>query len=659
MRRFSQIIIVVFTLLAASLLQGCKHHFPCDSELEKALSLAGENRQELESVLNHYTNDSLKLEAAKFLICNMPGHYSYADTAVVNGFYYSIDSMLYAMRDAPHIDIKKAIDSLYALRGADRFRIVEDVKYISADYLINNIETAFNQWQNIPWARHLDFDQFCEYLLPYKVNELQALDSWRTDFNSMFADSLERMSSCSLFRKSSYQATEVINHGLIKRFNPTVNEHDIPPLYYSPLTRLNVPFGNCDELSRAGLSIFRAAGVPCVIDYTPLWGYGNRGHSWAVVLAPNGKDIPFVPIFMSPTVQHKINETISKVYRYTYAINHDLQELNNSGGFVPETFRDMFQRDVTAQYANTRDLEIEVENSDIRYVYLCGTSRDRWNPVAVAKVEDGKAKFSDVGKGCIYSVAYYDSFGRQQFLNNPFIIDVDGAVRYIHPNLNKTQTATLYRKTPLLEYAWRMAVLMENGYFEASNNADFSNAVVVGKVTEPADRAGEIIIPDSIGIYRYWRYVKRGDDNKLAVGEIALYSDSINIAKTGAPISNITDFDSGTSPARAFDGKVLTHFSASKPFEAWIGVDFGKPRKIDKIQYTPRSDGDMIEPGHLYQLIYWNNGEWHVISEAVADSTHIFFDNIPMGALLILRNLTTNGSVRIFMLDEKGNQQWW
>lgn len=39
--------------------------------------------------------------------------------------------------------------------------------------------------------------------------------------------------------------------------------------------------------------------------------------------------------------------------------------------------------------------------------------------------------------------------------------------------------------------------------------------------------------------------MKRGDDNKLAVGEIALYSDSINIAKTGAPISNITDLDSG------------------------------------------------------------------------------------------------------------------
>ncbi|MDE5757476.1 MAG: discoidin domain-containing protein, partial [Allobaculum sp.] len=373
---------------------------------------------------------------------------------------------------------------------------------------------------------------------------------------------------------------------MINKFNPTVNEHDIPPLYYSPLTRLKVPFGNCDELSRAGLSIFRAAGVPCAIDYTPLWGYGNRGHSWAVVLAPTGKDIPFVPIFMSPSVQHKINETISKVYRYTYAINQDLQGLNNSGEFVPETFRNVFQCDVTAQYANTRDLEIEVENSDIRYVYLCGTSRDRWSPIAVAKVDNGKAKFRDIGKGCIYSVVYYDSFGNQHYLNDPFIIDVDGAIRDIHPNLNDTQTATLYRKTPLLEYAWRMAVLMENGYFEASNSADFSNAVVVGKVIEPADRAGEINIPDSVGAYRYWRYVKRGDDTKLAVGEIALYSDSSNIVKSGIPISNITNFDSATSPARAFDGKVLTHFSASKPSEAWVGVDFGKRRKIDKIQYT-------------------------------------------------------------------------
>lgn len=47
--------------------------------LETALKLAGDNRPELEKVLSHYSKnptDTLKLKAAKFLIENMPGHYT-------------------------------------------------------------------------------------------------------------------------------------------------------------------------------------------------------------------------------------------------------------------------------------------------------------------------------------------------------------------------------------------------------------------------------------------------------------------------------------------------------------------------------------------------------------------------------------------------------
>lgn len=38
--------------------------------LELALDKSGENRSELEVVLDHYKDDLKKLEAARFLICN-------------------------------------------------------------------------------------------------------------------------------------------------------------------------------------------------------------------------------------------------------------------------------------------------------------------------------------------------------------------------------------------------------------------------------------------------------------------------------------------------------------------------------------------------------------------------------------------------------------
>mgnify|MGYP000795325728 CR=1 FL=1 len=46
------------------------------TNLETALIQAGDNRAELEKVLNHYAVDSLKYKAACFLIENMHYHYS-------------------------------------------------------------------------------------------------------------------------------------------------------------------------------------------------------------------------------------------------------------------------------------------------------------------------------------------------------------------------------------------------------------------------------------------------------------------------------------------------------------------------------------------------------------------------------------------------------
>ena len=50
----------------------------CESNLDIALKDAGKNRQELAKVLNHFKDDPnhLKYKAAKFLIKNMPYHYS-------------------------------------------------------------------------------------------------------------------------------------------------------------------------------------------------------------------------------------------------------------------------------------------------------------------------------------------------------------------------------------------------------------------------------------------------------------------------------------------------------------------------------------------------------------------------------------------------------
>ena len=64
-------------------------HFEENRRLKEALSLAGDNRSELEKILAHYADDPEKSKAARFLVENMPGHsgVTTADIKKLQPFY--------------------------------------------------------------------------------------------------------------------------------------------------------------------------------------------------------------------------------------------------------------------------------------------------------------------------------------------------------------------------------------------------------------------------------------------------------------------------------------------------------------------------------------------------------------------------------------------
>lgn len=55
--------------------------------------------------------------------------------------------------------------------------LIFDIYNVKADYLIENIDLAFEVWKK-PWSKQFSFDDFCEYILPYRSsNEL--IENWR------------------------------------------------------------------------------------------------------------------------------------------------------------------------------------------------------------------------------------------------------------------------------------------------------------------------------------------------------------------------------------------------------------------------------------------------------------------------------------------------
>src|SRR5690554_4906454 len=154
-----------FLVSICALIYSCSE-FPV--EVENALSLSGNNKPELVKVLNHYSKDSLQYLAAEFLIKSMP-YYNYQE--VTPGFEMVFDSMAQvpigddALRKFTYIDLLDSVSSQgQKLPGETQYDIYE----ISADFLIENIDLAFEAWHQIPENKRADFEAFCHYILPYR-----------------------------------------------------------------------------------------------------------------------------------------------------------------------------------------------------------------------------------------------------------------------------------------------------------------------------------------------------------------------------------------------------------------------------------------------------------------------------------------------------------
>ncbi len=637
---------------------ACRQLSP-DADIEFALRAAGDNRGELETVLEHYAGDSLKSKAARFLIANMPGHYSYADTTLVNRYYNEIDSTLALMAESGREAIADTINSIAHRLGVSSAAKVQDIRIIKSDFLIRNIDDAFYRWKHGKWARHLTFDQFCEYLLPYKVEELQPLDNWRERFSGFCTDSLDELDYCDMFRSSSYSAAVMLNRNLgrvIRPFSWSVLE--CPPKRIETL--IAIPFGRCDDYAWLSAALFRSAGIPVSIEIVPHWAYRSLGHKGNAVLAPTGKSILFSGLSSGPENTHHVDEKIAKMFRSTYARNKEIEALHKSERFVPDAFNSVFQKDVTDEFVATTDIRIPLDNVNTQYAYLSVYGDNDWYPVDFAKMVGKEAVFKNVGKNVMYVVMNYDRSGHMNVLTDPFVVNAEGDIVSVTPDHNALQSVTLFRKYPVIEYVHKYARLIDEGEFEAADNPDFIGASIIHTISDGAAVGHEIILPDSLPPYRYWRYIQRKRDAHTNMAEVMFY-DRDNNRLTGAVIGTEghRTIYKGMTRDKLFDGNLLTSFNSPNPNGDWAGLDFGKPVRIHKIIFYGRGDGNTVEVGDKYELFYWDANKWNSLGQTVAESVSLTYDNVPAGALLLLRDLTKGKDERIFTIGSDGRQNWW
>lgn len=639
MKKLSFILMIILTLSSCG-----------GDNVRISLKLAGENRAELERVLRHFEEegDAEKLAAAEYLIKYMAWHKSYAPE--ISAYYDAIDSAIVKIegRDS----FKLMMNSLYD-RYSAVIRTDYDIRLIKADYLIADIDTAFAVWRRGKWAQHLDFEEFCEYILPYKCIANQPMDDWRIRLSDVARGDIDRNErECKDYENDSKVAALSVNAVMPGNYLKYTKQLEQYPLF-RPETILGLPFGTCIESCVAAIQIQRSKGIPVALDFTPQWPNRKYGHYWLSVLGLNHKSVPFAPFDIESGVLD--NRILSKVFRMTYRPEPELSRRLRKGWRIPSSLEYLFCRDVTSEYTITDDVEVELfRNVKVsKNIYLATFNNQRWIPVDWGqKLHGNRAVFHAIGRNVLYMPVQCSDVNECEPIGLPFYLDSRGRINYMRVFSKEKESVDLYRKYPVYAFVYKNSEKIRGGVIESSVSPDFRNPVRVAEF--PSDSltlAGSVKLNKTFG--RYVRFMA-SDDGRCDMAEIIFYDDngtklSPTLIKCGREVHPENKVNLATA---INDDDPLTFFSARGEDDIWVGFDFGKSQKIGIVNYFRRSDGNNLYPGYEYSLSWWNGGEWEVIDIRLADSTLCFHaEDVPSGVLLLLTCLTTGTESRPFIYN--------
>lgn len=620
--------ISLFPAVASILLtMACRQ----EDKLEAALAYSGENRTELERVIRHYSQqeaDSLELRAARFLIENMPGHYA-PDAPVVRQFQARMDSLYPDMGNV----LRRPVFNLpMRLLGSQMaWRPVEDIHVMKADYLIRHVDNALRMWRECPWLRQFSFDDFCEYVLPYRVaNEpiLEEDSTWH-----IWQTAAQRLEAYG-YEPKTMGEYKTLQRDLLEH---TIDDARMKRLHTGLPGRATYSF-ECLDRCYYEVSRLRAIGIPCAVDFVPGWPHRSGRHYWHMVLEPFYQN--------RNSSSEPLNARAAKIYRMTYS--RQPIPWPTEGETVPALFRSPFCRDVTNEYVQVSDVTCKVDGVSAQYAYLCIFNDLEWKPVAWTTVEGGKACFHDMGRGVIYLPVCFE--GRQmKSIGHPFLLDMHGQTREFAPDKSKHVTLRFTRKYPVDERKIIWGEGLRGVQVEASDDPDFRTADTLCTIDHPNTALNYLTLrQDAPAAYRYWRLHKEG--SFLDVGEWELL-DGQGRKLTPARVLTCRD-DDKTAP-KAFDGNVLEY--ALSP--DWFGADMGRRVTVSSMRVIPRTDDNGITPGHIYELYYYDTEGWKLSEAKRATADSIVFDKAPAGALYWLRDKTAGREERIFIY-EQGRVIW-
>ena len=439
-------ITLVSIILSLVFFPSCgNREFELPENVQQILEKSADNRLELEKVIDHYkgTGEVIKEEAAYFLIGNM-GKHGYLKYKLVDTTEILVD---FNVLDYPdYKSMVEAWDIVEDEQGEIHYMtdtLILDCHAIKADFLIKNIDLAYKAWEEYPWASKRTFDDFCEYILPYRGSN-EPLEEWRSYFMEKYAwvkDSLKDPSD-------PVEAAILINNDIKSWF-------DFDPIYYRHPTDQGLEEmseskkGRCEDMTNLAIFAMRAMGIAVMSDFTPYWANSGNNHAWNALLDKNDSVIIFMGGESNPG-DYSLGNKLAKVYRKTFSVQENsLAEVKEEWEKAPPYLGSNTIKDVTVDYISTAWPKISLGNDipdSTNFAYLCVFNSGEWKAIAPKRIRGTKAAFSRMGQGIAYLPAFY--YDKEIIpAADAFILSDSGNVDYKIPDGKNKITISLRSTT--------------------------------------------------------------------------------------------------------------------------------------------------------------------------------------------------------------------
>lgn len=595
------------------------------------------------------TGDSLSL-AVDYLFEEIPNRYTTKSEVLVK--YYKFVDSLYNVTDE-YFHIKKQLEEYHSKNPNKDVTFLKDAEVLSNEYIANSVLNSYKYWDK-PWNRHLTEKQFHDYVLPYKICD-EEIEDWRTLFQNKYGYVLD-----SLVQSGDSITAEIFCTALVeelKKHQVNIFTANIYSTTIRPSTLNIMDCGTCKDYCDYVNLVFRSFGLPVATD--GLFGW----HNWNALIAKD-RTIDFY-VEATPDDLHLKEwldvvgwHNLPKIYRETYHPNMQSLAITHGEELVPPFFLNPYMIDVTKEYYNGFEYQFlpKKDLPDKQYGYL-KVWNNRFIFVDWAKRGNGnKFCFHNISDSVVYFPSFYVNDAINRPADYPFVITADSIIKF-EPKTDAKISMTLWRKYFIRRDHNKYLKAMVEGRFVGANKPDFSDGELICEIIkEPQMRWNELKVSTKKA-YRYIRYeAPRWSYGN--VGEIEFYSSNSAEPLNGIVIGTDTPDSEETSREKAFDGDVLTYFNALLPHDAWVGMDFGKPIKINRIRFISRNDDNFVQKDQEYELMYADLNGWRSMGIKFANADSLVYDNVPSGAIYLLRNRTKGHEERIFSY-ENGKQVWW